>query len=83
MEKKEQEKYKKIWIFFFIAFIFGYNAIKFILTDGSDHPLVSSLFSMIISLAALIFFFHEKYGKYIIRQTRIEEYFKIKKRKNN
>ena len=57
MEKKEQEKYKKIWIFFFIAFIFGYNAIKFILTDGSDYPLVSSLFSMIISLAALIFFF--------------------------
>ena len=80
MEKKEQEnKYKKIWIFLFIIFIFGYNAIKFILTNGSDHPLVSSLFSMIISLATLIFFFHEKYGKYIIRQTRIDEYFKKNK----
>ena len=30
-------------------------------------------------LAALIFFFHEKYGKYIIRQTRIDEYFKKNK----
>ena len=80
MEKKEQEnKYKKIWIFLFIAFIFGYNAIKFILTDGSDHPLVSSLFNMIISLAILIIFFHKKYGKYIIRQTRIDEYFKKNK----
>ena len=35
-----------------------YNAFKFINTEGSEHPLVSSLFNMIIFIGILVFIFH-------------------------
>ena len=43
--------------------------------EGSEHPLLLSLFKMIISLACLIFVFHRKYAKFMMRQTKIEEFF--------
>ena len=48
----------KIIIMLIIFYI--YNTFKFINQEGSDHPLVSSHFNMIIFLANLVFFFHGK-----------------------
>ena len=37
-----------------LLFIFIYNGYTFLNTDGNDHPLVGSLFNMIIALSILI-----------------------------
>jgi len=43
-----------------LILFFIYNAFKFINCQGSDHPLVSSLFNMIIFLGIIVFIFHGK-----------------------
>jgi len=37
-----------------------YNTIKFLNMEGSGHPLVWSLFNMILSLDLLVLLFHQK-----------------------
>ena len=68
--------------YFISGLFFGGNAIKFVTTEGSQHPLLSSLFKMIISLVCLIFVFHRKYAKFMMGQTKIEEFFLIDKWRN-
>ena len=75
MEKQNLKKSIKFWVILFLVLFFGGNAIKFVTTKGSQHPLLSSLFKMIISLVCLIFVFHRKYAKFMMRQTKIEEFF--------
>ena len=70
-----KNKTAKVFGILFLALFFSFNAIKFISMENSDHPLFSSLFKMIISLAGLIILFHKRYAKYIMRQTKLEEYF--------
>ena len=75
MEKQSLKKKIKFWVILFLVLYFGNNAIKFMIVEGSEHPLLLSLFKMIISLACLIFVFHRKYAKFMMRQTKIEEFF--------
>ena len=73
MEKQNLKKSIKFWVILFLVLFFGGNAIKFVTTEGSQHPLLSSLFKMIISLVCLVFV----YAKFMMRQTKIEEFFLI------
>ena len=75
MEKQKIIKINKILDYFISGTIF----IKFVTTEVSEHPLLSSLFKMIISLVCLILVFHRKYAKFMMRQTKIEEFFFIDK----
>ena len=79
MEKQNFKKSIKFWVILFLVLFLGSNAIKFMATEGSEHPLLSSLFKMIISLACLVIFIHRKYAKFMMRQTKIEEFFFIDK----
>ena len=68
---------KKIFIaFLFILFI--YNAFRFIATPGSELPVLTILFNMVIYLGIIIFLLHKKEiscdGKYM--QKKIDNYFK-------
>lgn len=44
------------WIIALFLFIFLYNGYTFLNTDGNDHPLVGSLFNMIIALSIFFLF---------------------------
>ena len=44
------------WIIALFLFIFLYNGYTFLNTDGNDHPLVGSLFNMIIVLSIFFLF---------------------------
>ena len=79
MEKQNLKKSIKFWVILCLLLFFGSNAIKFMTIEGSEHPLLSSLFKMILSLACLMFFIHRKYAKFMMRQTKIEEFFYIDK----
>ena len=67
-----------------LVILFCYNGFIFINTQGSDHPLLISLFVMVIILAALIILYHKKEfiggQKELIGQTYLEKYFKKQKR---
>ena len=79
MEKQNFRKSIKFWVILFLVLFLGSNAIKFMTTEGSEHPLLSSLFKMIISLDCLVILIHRKYAKFMMRQTKIEEFFFIDK----
>ena len=53
MEIINNNKTAKLLTILFLALYFSLNAIKFMLTENSEHPLFSLLFKMIISLACL------------------------------
>ena len=57
-----------------------YNAFKFLNVEGSGHPLVWSLFNMILSLDLLVLLFHQKeiMEKKIIlfKQSLMTDFFK-------
>ena len=65
-----------------LIMLFCHNAYKFISTQGSEHPLLGSLYKMIIILAILLYFLNKKklIGSHreIIGQTYLEKYFKKK-----
>ena len=79
MEKQNFKKSIKFWVILFLVLFMGSDAIKFMTNEGSEHPLLSSLFKMIISLACLVILIHRKYAKFMMRQTKIEEFFFIDK----
>ncbi len=51
--------------------MFIYNVFKFINTEGSEHPLVSSLFNMIIFIGILVIIFHRNEIDEIPSNTKI------------
>ena len=71
-------------IILLLVMLFCYNGYIFINTQGSDHPLLISLFVMVIILAALIILYHKKEfiggQKELIGQTYLEKYFKKNKK---
>ena len=86
-----REKTKKIslnsWIAILFLGIFLYNGFAFLNTEGNSHPLVGSLFNMIIVLAIFFYIFHKdeltnKKDDAIDKtkqayQTYLDKYFKI------
>ena len=86
--KKEHERSSfTSWIILFLFCIFLYNTYIFINTEGSSHPLVGTLFNMIIFLLIFFFTYHKKELKKEqydnIRnsyQTYLDNYFKIFKK---
>ena len=60
--KGEETKSKsgKVWIFALFIFIFLYNGYIFMNTDGNTHPLVGTLFNMIIALFVFFVIFHKE-----------------------
>ena len=71
-------------IILLLVMLFCYNGYIFINTQGSDHPLLISLFVMVIILVALIILYHKKEfiggQKELIGQTYLEKYFKKNKK---
>jgi len=57
MEKNEERETKLNFIVLLLIALFFYNGYNFINSQGNKHPLVASLFNMIISLAILIFIY--------------------------
>ena len=79
-ELKKTNKAIIDWIVFALIIAFFYNGYIFLNTNGNEHPLVSSLFTMLIILFALFILHHkdqlkEDEGNFL-RQTHLEQYFK-------
>lgn len=70
---------KKLWVIVLIL-NFAYNAIKFLNVDGNAHPVVWTLFNMIISLGLLVFNYHaDLKDNKLFRQSLLTDFFnKIK-----
>ena len=61
MEEKTNNKFSGKRCFAIISFIlFAFNAWKFLNNPGSDVPILSILFNIIIYLGLIIFIFHKK-----------------------
>ena len=85
MEKNVTREIRMNFIISLLIGLFIYNGYRFIITQGSENPLVSTLFNMIIFMAILIFIYHENE---IIKgqkngQTYLEKYFGKKKERFN
>ena len=59
MEKPKQAKNFE-WVIITAALFFAMNVIKFLSLDGSQLPIPSTLYNMILILAIIIFFIHRK-----------------------
>ena len=77
MQKNVTREIRMNFIITLLIGLFIFNGYEFIVTQGSENPLVSTLFNMIIFMAILIFIFNKNE---IIRKTYLERYF-VKKRK--
>ena len=84
MEKVEGKQNAPSVLILVLIIIFILKCHKFLNTEGSEHPLLGTLFDMIIILAALILIYHknELFGEQNgdIKQTYIDNYFKKKKK---
>ena len=56
--------------------IFIYNALRFICTNGSNLPIPSLLFNMIIFLGIIIFLLHNEYKEENTGQAKLDGYLK-------
>ena len=69
-------------IILLLVILFCYNGFIFINTQGSSHPLLISLFMIVIIQATLIFLYHKNEfiggRKELYRQTYLEKYLKKK-----
>ena len=79
-EKKNQVNTTIVFIRLFAILLFLVLAFKFTHIKGSQHPLFSCLFNMIILLSIFIYLHHLKDikedRKIIMKQTHLENYFK-------
>ena len=61
--------------------LFLYQAFKFMNIEGNTHPLLSSLFNMILFLSLIIFMLQrqelEEGKNHLLKQTTLDEYFNI------
>ena len=84
MEKVKGNQNAPYVLILVLIIIFILKCYKFLNTEGSEHPLLGTLFDMIIILAALILIYHknELFGEQNgdIKQIYIDNYFKKKKR---
>ena len=81
---KNNKIYIKNWLALISSIFFFFNAWKFMTTPGSEIPILSILFNMIIYLGIIIFLLHKKeiiHVDYGYIQTKIDEY--IHKNTNN
>lgn len=79
-EKKNHTNTTTVFFRFLVILLFLVFAFKFNHIKGSQHPLFSCLFNMVILLSILIYLYHLKDikedKKIIMRQTHLENYFK-------
>ena len=82
MEKNVAREIRMNFIITLLIGLFIFNGYNFIATPGSENPLVSTLFNMLIFMAILIFIYHknEIIKKQKNGQTYLEKYFSKKKR---
>ena len=59
MEKNAKREIRNNFIIILLIGLFILNWYKFIATQESENPLVSTLFNMIIFMAILIFIYHK------------------------
>ena len=59
MEKNVAREIRMNFIITLLIGLFIFNGYNFIATPGSENPLVSTLFNMIIFMAILIFIYHK------------------------
>ena len=71
METKRRKIITNHKIIITLIIMFIYNAFKFINDEGSEHPLVSSLFNMIIFIGILVIIFHRNEIDEIPSNTKI------------
>ena len=61
-----------------LALLFVYFATRFLTTEGNAHPLVNSLFDMIVILAILVVVFHKRdiqeSKKSLLKQMTLDSY---------
>ena len=83
-EKNDKEN-SNFLIIISLLVLFLFNALKFINTEGSEHPLVSYLFNMIIISFILIYIYHKKDLKKkkdeFLIQTNLDKYLNKKQKK--
>ena len=68
----------KKWLASISIIFFIFNAWKFMTTPGSEIPILSMLFNMIIYLSIIIFLLHKNeitFDEYRYIQTKIDKYF--------
>ena len=60
------------------ALLFVYFATRFLTTEGNAHPLVNSLFDMIVIIAVLMIVFHKRdiqeSKKSVLKQMTLDSY---------
>ena len=73
----KKNKACKRWITLGVIILFLFNIVKFVNLDGNDHPLVSTLFNLIVLLSILVFILHKNklLKEQLFRQAIIEDYF--------
>ena len=71
METKRRKIITNHKIIITLIIMFIYNAFKFINDEGSEHPLVSSLFNMIIFIEIPVIIFHRNEIDEIPSNTKI------------
>ena len=83
---KSRRSCVKSWLKLIMIISFAHNTYKFLNTEGNTLPLVGTLFNMIIILAFLFIINHkddlDNDKNNILRQTNLEQYFKIFKKPN-
>ena len=62
-----------------VVALFFYNAFKFLTAKGSELPIPSILFNLIIFLGLIIFFLHKEQLNKKAFQAKLEDYFKKEK----
>lgn len=86
MSSKSEDKKRKnntvVKMVVLVAIIlFLYQAFQFINIEGNTHPLLSSLFNMILFLSLIVFMVHReefKEGKnHLLKQTKLDKYFNL------
>ena len=82
-EEKNKKRTISLMAVFLALLLFCVQAFKFIKEEGNTHPIVSSLFNMIIILGLIIVIIHQKEfekGKNsVLKQTTLDQYFNIVK----
>ncbi len=84
-KQKKNKQNSNFLIFVVLIALFIINAIKFINAKGSDLPILSYLFNMVVIVFILVYIYHakdlEEKKDEFMKQTHLDEYFNEKKTK--